>query len=450
MAHGSPGSDGPVSTLPEERIDRWVAPIRRFMQIETAAGFVLLGCTALALYLANSAWAPGFHALLQTPMGISLGGDRLIFPLEVWINDGLMTIFFFVVGLEIKREFVLGELRDRRQAALPLAAALGGMLVPAAIYLFLQAGEVGQHGWGIPMATDIAFVVGVLSLLGRSVPHSLRVLLLTLAIADDVGAVIVIAIGYTDEIQLAALLLAFLGFATCLLINWAGVRNVWVYFVMAAVIWFLFHQSGVHATVAGVILGMITPTNAWLPVGRFAKTIREVDDFLDEEGSWYNDAHRNHVLQTVAVTARESMPPLERIENALHPWVSFVIMPLFALANAGVVIQASALVEPISLAVAAGLLFGKPIGVVLASWLAVRAGIARLPRELNWPAIIGGGFLAGIGFTMALFIAGLALDGPLLDSAKIGILMGSAVSAVIGLAVLAIVLRRGVLAKEIG
>ncbi len=450
MAHGRPGGARPVSTLPEERIDRWVGPIRRFMQVEAAAGFVLLGCTAIALYLANSEWASGFHSLLQTPIGITLGGERLIVPLEVWINDGLMTVFFFVVGLEIKREFVLGELRDREQAALPLAAALGGMLVPATIYLSLQFGDVGERGWGIPMATDIAFVVGVLSLLGRIVPHSLRVLLLTLAIADDVGAVIVIAIAYTDQIQFTALLLAFLGFATCLVINWAGVRNVWVYFVMAAVIWFLFHESGVHTTVAGVILGMITPTNSWLPVGRFAETIREVDDFLDEEGNWYNDEHRNHVLRTVAMTARESMPPLERLENALHPWVSFVIMPLFALANAGVVIQASALVEPISLAVAAGLLFGKPIGVVLASWLAVRVGIARLPRDLNWPAIIGGGFLAGIGFTMALFIAGLALHGPLLDSAKIGILMGSAASAVIGLAVLAIVLRRSVPTQEVG
>jgi NhaA family Na+:H+ antiporter len=239
------------------------------------------------------------------------------------------------------------------------------------------------------------------------------------------------------------LLLGFAGFALCLLINWAGVRNVWIYFAMAAVIWLLFHESGVHSTVAGVILGMITPTNAWLPTGRFAETIREVDDFLDDEGSWYNDAHRNHVLRTVAMTARESMPPLERIENALHPWVSFAIMPLFALANAGVELHAEALVQPISIAVAVGLFFGKPIGVVAASWLAVRSGIARLPRELDWSVMIGGGFIAGIGFTMALFIAGLALDAELLDSAKVGILMGSAASAVIGLTVLAIVLRRG-------
>jgi NhaA family Na+:H+ antiporter len=442
MAH-APGPDSPISGLPEERIDRWVAPIRRFMQIETAAGFVLMACTAVALYIANSEWAPGFHELLQTEVGVTFGGDRLLFPLEVWINDGLMTVFFFVVGLEIKREFVLGELRDPKHAALPLAAALGGMIVPAAIYLSLQVGEPGERGWGIPMATDIAFVVGVLSLLGRIVPHSLRVLLLTLAIADDVGAVIVIAIGYTDHIQMLALVLGFIGFGFCQLINWAGVRNVWIYFVMGAVIWFLFHESGVHSTVAGVILGMITPTNAWLPVGRFARTIREVDDFLDEEGTWYNDAHRNHVLQTVSLTARESMPPLERLENALHPWVSFVIMPLFALANAGVAIHMGALTQPISVAVAAGLLLGKPVGVVAASWLAIRSGIARLPSDLDWPAIVAGGFLAGIGFTMALFIAGLALDGEMLESAKVGILMGSTASAVIGLTLLAIVLRRG-------
>lgn len=445
-----PPAGSPLSTLPQERIDRWVGPIRRFLQVETAAGFVLLGCTAIALFIANSAWAPAFHHLLATPMGVTFGGDRLIFPLETWINDGLMTVFFFVVGLEIKREFVLGELRDPKQAALPLAAALGGMLVPAGIYLSLQLGEPGQHGWGIPMATDIAFVVGVLSLLGRIVPHSLRVLLLTLAIADDVGAVIVIAVGYTESIQIAPLLVGFLGFAVCQFINWAGVRNVWIYFLMSAVIWFLFHQSGVHSTVAGVILGMITPTNAWLPVGRFAQTIDELDHVLDEEGDWYNAEHRNEMLQTVALTARESMPPLERLENALHPWVSFAIMPLFALANAGVEIHPASLVEPISVAVAVGLLVGKPIGVVAASWLAVRSGIARLPRELDWPVMIAGGFLAGIGFTMALFIAGLALDGAQLDSAKIGILTGSVTSSVVGLALLAIVLRRKLPREEIG
>ncbi len=441
MAHGPSDRGSPVSTLPEERVDRWVAPIRRFLQIETSSGLVLLGCAALSLYLANSQFAETFHHILQTPVGITLGGDRLIFPLEGWINDGLMTIFFFVVGLEIKREFVLGQLRDRRQAALPLAAALGGMLVPAAVYLALQSGEPGERGWGIPMATDIAFVVGVLSLLGRRVPHSLRVLVLTLAIADDVGAVIVIAIGYTDQIQLAPLLLGFLGFGVCQWINWAGVRNVWVYFLMAAIIWFLFHESGVHSTVAGVILGMITPTNAWLERGRFAQTIQEVDEFIDEEGAWYDDERRNSVLEHVAVTARESMPPLERLENALHPWVSFGIMPLFALANAGVAVHMGALLEPVSVAVAVGLVIGKPIGIVLAGWVAVRTGIARLPSDLNWAAIVAGGFLGGIGFTMALFIAGLALDDALLDSAKVGILMGSLVSALVGMGLLAIVLK---------
>jgi len=360
----------------------------------------------------------------------------------VWINDGLMTVFFFVIGLEIKREFALGQLRDPRQAALPLAAALGGMLVPAAVYLFLQVGEAGERGWGIPMATDIAFVVGVLSLLGRRVPHSLRVLMLTLAIADDIGAVIVIAIGYTEGIQMLALVLAFAGFGLCLFINWAGVRNVWVYVGMASVIWFLFHESGVHSTVAGVILGMITPTNAWLPTGTFAQTIHEADEFIDHEGDWYTDERRNSVLQHVMVTARESMPPLERLENALHPWVSFGIMPLFALANAGVEMHAGAWLHPISVAVALGLLLGKPVGIFLTCWLCVRAGIARLPHDLGWPEILGGGFLGGIGFTMALFIAGLALDGDLLDSAKIGILSGSALSAGVGMAVLFAVLRR--------
>jgi len=436
MTHGSTGRP-PVSGLPEERVDRWAAPLRRFIRVEASAGFVLIACAALSLWIANSAWAEQMHHLLETPMGITLGGGALIFPLEVWINDGLMTVFFFVVGLEIKREFALGQLRDPKQAALPLAAALGGMVVPAGIYLALEYGSPAQHGWGIPMATDIAFVVGALAVLGPRVPHSLRVLMLTLAIADDIGAVIVIAIGYTDSIQALPLVLGFAGFFMCQLINWAGVRNVWIYAAMGALIWFLFHQSGVHSTVAGVILGMITPTHSRLPTGVFANTVREVDDFLDEAGTWYDDAHRNAVLNQVAVTARESMPPLERLETALHPWVSFGIMPLFALANAGVALHMGAIAEPVSLAVTDGLLIGKPIGIVAACWLAVRSGLARLPSDLGWTAVVGGGFLGGIGFTMALFIAGLALDGEMLDSAKVGILMGSLLSAAIGMAIIA-------------
>ena len=435
MADGPNGFGRPKRHLPEVRVDRWLRPVAQFMRVEASAGVMLLACAVLALVLANSEYAEAFHHLLQTPIGVSIGDHSLSFPLEGWINDGLMTIFFFVVGLEIKREFLFGSLRDPKQAALPLAAALGGMLVPAAIYLSLQAGEPGERGWGIPMATDIAFVVGVLSLLGKRVPHTLRILMLTLAIADDIGAVLVIAIGYTESIDLLALLAGGIGFAGCIAINWAGVRNVWIYVAMAAFTWYAFHASGVHSTVAGVILGMLTPSTPWLEKGVFARTINDVDDLIEGDG-WLDPEHRNGVLLRMAYTARESVPPLERIEAALHPWVSFGIMPLFALANAGVSLRLDSLAHPVSIAVAAGLVIGKPIGILLTSWVFVRLGIARLPSDLSWPMIAAGGFLGGIGFTMALFIAGLALGESLLDPAKVGILVGSLVSAIIGAAML--------------
>ena len=385
---------GPVPSPP---IDRWMGPFVRFLAIESASGVVLLACTIAALVAANSPWAEQIAEFWRTRCGFALGEFSLVKPLLLWINDGLMAIFFFVVGLEIKREIVAGELRDPRKAALPIMAALGGMVAPAMLYLSLRGDGIGRNGWAIPMATDIAFVVGFLALLGPRVPLGLKILLLSLAIADDMGAVIVIACFFSTSISLAPLALAALGLALVCLMNRAGVRSIPAYSVVGALVWLGFLKSGVHPTVAGVLLGLLTPARPSLG---------------------------------------ELVSPLERLETALHPWVAFAIMPIFALANAGVRVEPTALTHPVALSVAAGLFFGKPLGIVVFSWLAVKVGLARLPSGVNWPVMIGAGCLAGIGFTMSLFIAGLALEGDLLDAGKIGTLLGSTASAIVGLLLL--------------
>ncbi len=420
--------------LPEERIHRLVSPLVRFMHVEAAGGIVLLALTVTALALANSPLSEDFLALWKTKIGFSWGEFEMRYSLKHWINDGLMGIFFFVVGLEVKRELVLGELRDPRRAALPLAAALGGMIVPAAVYLAFMTGTPEARGWGIPMATDIAFAVGCLAILGARVPASLRIVLLSLAIADDIGAILVIAIGYTRELDLGMLALAGVGIGAVTLIGKLGVRSLGPYVVLGGVVWFGFHESGVHATIAGVILGLMTPARSWVRDDVLERIVRQAEAVLT--GAWGDTSVRYSELRRVQLAAREALSPLERLEGALHPWVSFAIMPIFALANAGVPIQAGAFGEPVALAVAVGLVVGKPLGVLLLSWLAVRAGLASLPTGAGWSGIVGVGALAGIGFTMSIFIAGLGLTGASLDAAKIGILSGSVISGVLGVGLL--------------
>ncbi len=400
-------------------MDRLLDPLARFLRVEAASGILLLAATVAALALANSPWAAGFLAFWEAKAGLRVGGFALELSLQRWINDALMAVFFFVIGLEVKREVVHGELRDLRAAALPLAAAVGGMVAPAAIYLALLHEGPGARGWGIPMATDIAFVVGCMAVLGRRVPAGLRVMLLSLAIADDIGAILVIAIGYSAGIEWTALGLGVLGILAVVALARIGVRSVPVYVFVGGLVWLAFHESGVHATIAGVILGWLTPIRPWVSESRLAEL---------KEGGLSG--------RTLEIAARESVSPLERLEAALHPWVGFVIMPLFALANAGVKLSADAWGSAIALAAGTGLAVGKPLGILLFSWTAVRAGLARLPEGVGWGALAAGGALAGIGFTMSLFIAGLALPGDLLDAAKIGILGASAVSATVGVAAL--------------
>jgi NhaA family Na+:H+ antiporter len=424
-----------LAVRPEPPVERWLAPFARFLRIEAASGSLLLLCAVAALALANSPLAERWHALFETRLAIGVGPYTLDWTLHHWINDGLMTVFFFVVGLEIKREFALGELREPKQAALPIAAALGGMVVPAAIYLALRAGEPDERGWGIPMATDIAFVVGCMAVLGRRVPHGLKVLVLALAIVDDIGAILVIAVGYSDALDGGALAVAAAGFGACALANRIGVRQVAVYVWIGAGIWLALVRSGVHPTVAGVLLGLLTPASAFLPRAGLDTAVARAAARLGQD-SLPDPGETQELALELAETVHESVSPLERLEARLHPWVAFAIMPLFALANAGVALDARAVGHPVGLAVAAGLVIGKPIGIALACFASVHLGLARLPTGVHWRHVIAGGCLGGIGFTMALFIAGLALEGELLDAAKVGILGGSTLAALLGAALL--------------
>ena len=427
--------------LTKEPVDAVIDTFKRFLHIESASGIVLLVTAITALVLANSPLADGFLAFWKKNVGFTFGTFQVYHSLQHWINDGLMAIFFFVIGLEVKRELVMGELRDLRQAALPIAAAIGGMVVPAGVYLALQYGTPGQSGWGITMATDIAFVVGCLAVLGSRIPNSFRVLLLSLAIADDLGAIMVIAIGYTESLNLTALMLGIIGIGVLLGLMKVGVRNFAIYFILMVLVWFGFHESGIHATIAGVIFGLITPTKAWIGEKQLRDIFQRTGHFLRGDG-WGASGERYAALRQAEVATRKSLSPLERFETELHPWVGFVIMPIFALANAGVSIQLSDFTNPVATAVGLGLLAGKPIGIVLFSWLAVKIGLARLPVGINWGAITGGGFLAGIGFTMAIFIASLALEDALLDAAKVGILGGSALAGIAGVILLLLFLPK--------
>ncbi len=414
------------------------------MHIQSASGIVLLLCTVVALALANSPLAGWFAGVWKTPVSLALGSFTVSGDVgHLIVNDGLMTLFFFVVGLELKRELVHGELRDPRKALLPVFAALGGVMLPAVIYLALQWGEPGQRGWAIPMATDIAFVVGFLALFGQRVPLGLKILLLSLAIVDDLVAVLIIAFVFTEAIAWSWLGAAAIAFAGIVAFQRIGVRAVGVYVVLGAFIWLAFLQSGVHPTVAGVLLGLLTPAHAWVGAETFADVL---------QASWQRavggeEPHADAAIAgTTGFAARESVSPLHRLEHGLHPWVAFVIMPLFALANAGVTLTPSSLGEPVAVAVAVALAVGKPVGILLLCALAIRLRVTDLPEGVTWGMLAGGACLAGIGFTMALFLNTLSFPvgqyAALETAGKVGTLAGSVVSAIVGAAILAIVLAR--------
>jgi NhaA family Na+:H+ antiporter len=435
MDHSEKEHGAEQSAFPKEPIDKITRPLNRFLHIESASGIVLIAATIIALVLANTGYAESYFHFWEQKIGFHIGSFSMDYSLHHWINDFLMAVFFFVVGLEVKRELVIGELNDMKKAALPIMGALGGMVLPAALYLMFQAGEPGQNGWGIPMATDIAFVVGCLAVLGKRIPNGLRVFLLSLAIADDIGAILVIAIGYTENLDIVALIYAAGGLLVFITFLKIGIRNAAILFVIALFVWYQIHESGIHATIAGVIIGLLTPINPWVSKSGLKTIINNSLSFASGDG-WSAEPQEYKTLREMEVASKKAISPVVRFENMLHPWVGFFIMPLFALSNAGVAIELDKIANPVAVAVMVGLFFGKPIGITLFSWLSVKIGFARLPRGVNWGAMIGAGFLAGIGFTMALFIAGLALSGDLLDSSKIGILIGSLISAVAGVIIL--------------
>ncbi len=440
---GLPGRPGPGRTR-HTLVRRLMLPFQEFFQAEAASGIVLLACAAVALLWANSPWAESYFHLWETHVVVGGGALVLDYSLHYWINDGLMAVFFFMVGLEIKREVLVGELASPKQAAFPIAAAVGGMLVPALIYVAFNAGTPELRGWGTPMATDIAFALGVLALLGTRAPTGLKIFLAALAIVDDLGAVLVIALFYSAGIDWSMLMYGGITFIVLLGANRGGVRRPAVYAVLGLLLWFFFLKSGVHATIAGVLLAVTIPAKTRINVNDFVSDARTYLQRFEADGLRPDPAapltpQQESALERLEEAAEGVQSPLLSIEHAIVPWVAFGIMPLFALANAGVALApevVSGLGSPVVLGIALGLLIGKPVGVGLFAWAAVKLGIAGYPAGVRGLHLVGVGLLAGIGFTMSLFIAGLAFDGVTLELAKVGVLAASTVAGLGGYLVL--------------
>lgn len=419
-------------------------PIQEFLHQQASGGILLIIATVIALVWANSPFSESYHHLWHTYVKIDVGGVGLNYSLHHWINDGLMVIFFFVVGLEIKRELLVGELSSVKKAALPIAAALGGMIFPAIIYTVFNLGSESASGWGIPMATDIAFVVGILALLGNRVPLALKIFILALAIVDDLGAVLVIAIFYTSNISLTSLMIAGGLIVLLIAMNRLGVRNLLVYTFVGIALWLAFLKSGVHATVAGVLLAFTIPVSSRINTMKFKKEteslIKEFDNAGEHGEDVLTNSERLSIVDQIENNCEKILTPLQRFEHGLHPWVSFFIMPVFALANAGVTIGSglsSALTHPVSIGIILGLFLGKQIGIFGFSYLAVKLKLASEPEGVSWKKIYAASVLAGIGFTMSLFIANLAFNSPeLLNISKVGILAGSLLSGIVGFIIL--------------
>ena len=436
-----------AQTPPTDRADRGVFSLRTFIHDEAFGGILLLACAVVALVWANSPWNERYEDLWHATLTLGTSHFHLTESLRHWVNDGLMAIFFFVVGLEIKREVLVGELASLRRAALPAIAALGGVLVPAALYVVITAGHPGSEGWGVPMATDIAFALGVLALLGERVPLGLKVFLTAVAIVDDILAVLVIALFYTSTVDWGAIGIGVGILAVLVLANRLEVRQTWIYGVLGLGLWAAVFQSGVHATVAGVLLAFTIPARTRVDPAAFVARGRELLDAFDQAGpdreSILVNGARQEVLAELEDTVEGAGAPLHRLEHALHPVVAFAIVPLFALANAGVRIEGDIggiVGNRVTLGVLVGLVLGKQLGVTLGTWLAVRTGATTLPDGVSWGQIYGASWLAGIGFTMSLFVSDLAFAGPhetgLLTAAKVGILAASLIAGGVGWAVL--------------
>ncbi len=406
------------------RRSSFIRPLTDFLSAEASGGVVVVLAAAAALVWANSPWRAAYEALWSTDVGATFGRFHFSLDLRGWVNDGLMTIFFFVVGLEIKRELVEGELRDRQKAITPVVAAIGGMVVPALIFLAWTFGTPEAKGWGIPMATDIALAVGLLTLAGPKIPSGAKLFLLALAIVDDIGAIVVIALFYGHGGRTTLLLLAAGALASTVLLRRAGVTSFGAYVLLGLVMWWALHEAGVHATIAGVIMGLLAPAKPFVQ-----SELIDVDELSDVSTV-------EHAMASAHI-ARSSISVVEWLEHRLHGWTSFVVVPMFAIANAGIPVSVSALRDAagarVAWGVATGLLIGKPLGILCATWLVVRVGAGSLPEGTSWRSLIPAAIVAGVGFTVSLFVSELAFPGAVGDQAKIGVLAASIVAGLLGL-----------------
>lgn len=428
---------------------RLLLPLQKFIHTEVSGGFVLLFAAVAALVWANSRWGSSYEVLWNTEASLRVGRFLLAHSLREWVNDALMVVFFFVVGLELKREFLRGELSDWQRASLPVAAAIGGMVVPASLYALFNYSQVTVHGWGIPMATDIAFALGVLALLGDRAPSPLRVFTLALATVDDIGAILVIAVFYSGHLIPNALVFALLLIAVIVVMQRLGVRNLLYYAPVATLFWFAVLQSGVHATIAGVILGFLTPTRPYVTNEEFVQSAPGLVNDVDQALATGDRDRADGLLGQFEELTASTEAPADRLIRIIHPWSSFLILPIFALANAGVAFSAEALQQalagPVSVSrgILVGLVFGKPIGIVLFAFVAVRLRLARFAESVRWSHLVGVGMLAGIGFTVSLFISDLAFADPLITArAKMGVLIGSVIAGCAGYLMLRLMARR--------
>ncbi len=429
----------------EPLFSRILSPFETFLRQTTAGGIVLIIATIIALTLATWLGEDAVHHFWEQPLAVSAGHYfELKLSLHYWVNDGLMVLFFLLVGLELKREILVGELASLKSAALPIMAALGGMIIPAYIYMVFNVGTPTDSGWGIPMATDIAFALGILVLLGKRIPKNLIIFLMALAIVDDLGAVLVIALFYTSSLNIGALGAAGILFVLLLLFNQGGIRHPLPYTLVGIILWYVVLISGVHATIAGILLAIAIPAKAVYGPEHFHRRIAELSAAFGEErrdADTPNDPFSNHQMASIAITmehmANAAQSPLQRMEHSLNPWVTFIIIPMFVLSNAGIDLTdiqwGNVLAERVTLGIVVGLVAGKFIGISLFSWIAIRFQLGRLPMGVAWKHLLGAAWLGGIGFTMSLFIGQLAFTNPVhIEQAKLGILLASIISAVIG------------------
>lgn len=415
-----------------------IQPFQRFFSIEASSGILLITATIVAMIWANSRWSDHYFNLINGDLTIQVGSlFKLSKPLILWVNDGLMGIFFFVVGLEIKREVMIGELSSLKQASLPIFAAVGGMLIPAVLFIMLHGNQPGHEGWGVPMATDIAFSLGILSLLGKRVPVSLKIFLTAFAIADDLGAVLVIAFFYSSQIYWNMILIAMGIYVFLWILMYLGLRNWFVFFLLGSAVWYYFLKSGIHPSFAGVLLALIVPVGRKIRVPAFSRLMRQnLDVFCEEE------CEDQIVLTKDQISSVDNMEqyiesvqsPLQNLEHRMHGFVSYFVMPVFALGNAGIILSGGegSLINPLTMNIAIALLLGKVTGIIGFSWLGIKLKLAVLPDKARWIHITGLGLLGGVGFTMSLFIAGLAYYESMqfLTQAKIGIILGSLIAGI--------------------